>query len=84
MKPTDLLNQPTSELMNKEATRKIAVTAYVVFTIAIIVILGIFVCVKQTEINVLKGKAHNDSIANKSLTDNLLEPVIINENLESK
>lgn len=74
MNQNDLLNTDTNELMNKEVTRKMAITAYVIFSIAAIMILTIFICTKQHEINLLKGKAHNDSLAVTSLNDNLLIP----------
>ena len=69
-----LLNEPTDNLLSKEATRQTAITFYVIITIAIIMVLSIFICVKSKEIELLKGKAHNDSLAYKSLNDNLLMP----------
>jgi len=74
MNQNDLLNTETTELMNKEVTRKMAITAYVIFSIAAIMVLLIFVSVKTKEIELLKGKAHNDSLAVTSLNDNLLIP----------
>lgn len=74
MTNNDLLNTDTNELMNKEVTRKMAITAYIVFSIAAIMVLLIFVSVKSKEIELLKGKAHNDSIAVTRLNDNLLIP----------
>lgn len=74
MNQNDLLNTDTNELMNKEVTRKMAITAYVIFSIAAIMVLLIFVSVKTKEIELLKGKAHNDSLAVTSLNDNLLIP----------
>lgn len=74
MTNNDLLNTDTNELMNKEVTRKMAITAYVIFSIAAIMVLLIFVSVKTKEIELLKGKAHNDSLAVTSLNDNLLIP----------
>ena len=74
MNQNDLLNTDTNELMNKEVTRKMAITAYIVFSIAAIMVLLIFVNVKTKEIELLKGKAHNDSLAVTRLNDNLLIP----------
>lgn len=74
MTNSDLLNQPTDELMSKEATKKTAIVAYFVFSLFAIVILSIFICVKTKECEALKSKAHNDSIAVQSLKDNLLIP----------
>lgn len=68
-----LLNTDTNELMNKEVTRKMAITAYVIFSIAAIVVLLILVSVNTKEIELLKGKAHNDSLAVQSYKNNLLE-----------
>lgn len=73
MTNNDLLNTDTNELMNKEVTRKMAITAYIVFSIAAIMVLLIFVSVKTKEIELLKGKAHNDSLAVQSYKNNLLE-----------
>lgn len=73
MTNNDLLNNDTNELMNKEVTRKMAITAYVIFSIAGLTILTIFVCVKSKEIELLKGKAHNDSLSVQSYKNNLLE-----------
>ena len=74
MNQKDLLNTDTNDLLSKEVNKQMAVTFYVIITIAVIMVLSIFICVKAKEIELLRGKAHNDSLTVQRLNDNLLTP----------
>lgn len=74
METNDLLNKETDKVLNEYQNQKLAAKAYFIFSIALIMILGIFICVKSAEIQALKDKAHNDSLAVQSLKNNLLMP----------
>lgn len=74
MKQNDLLNKETNKVMEDYANKRTATIGYFVFSIAIIMILGISLCVKTAENELYKGKAKNDSLVIKRLNDNLLEP----------
>lgn len=66
-------NNETQKLMEEYANKRMATIGYFVISIAVIMVLGIFLCVTKAENNLLKGKAHNDSLAFQSLKNNLLE-----------
>ena len=74
MNKYDLLEKETNEVLNSAENKKTAALAYAVFSIVIIMVLSIFICVKTAEIQALKNKAHNDSLAVQSLKNNLLQP----------
>ena len=66
-------NNETQKLMEEYANKRTATIGYFVISIAVIMVLGIFLCVTKAENNLLKGKARNDSLAFQSLKNNLLE-----------
>jgi len=66
-------NNETQKLMEEHANKRTATIGYFIHSIAVIMILGIALCVSKSENNLLKGKAHNDSLAVQSLKNNLLE-----------
>lgn len=74
MTNNDLLNKETIKVMEDSANKRTATIGYFVFSIAIIMILSISLCVKTAENELYKGKAKNDSLVIKRLNDNLLEP----------
>lgn len=72
MNKHDLLEKETNEVLNSAENKQLATRAYLIFSIFLIMLLSIFICVKTAEIQTLKSKAHNDSLAVQSLKDNLL------------
>lgn len=76
MNKHDLLEKETNEVLNSAETKQMATRAYLIFSIflimLLIMLLSIFICVKTAEIQTLKSKVHNDSLAVQSLKDNLL------------
>ncbi|CAB4126984.1 hypothetical protein UFOVP87_32 [uncultured Caudovirales phage] len=74
MENKDLINKPTNEVFEEyETSRNIAV-GYLILSMAAIICLVIFSANTYHEAQLLKGKAHNDSIAFKRQQDNLLMP----------
>lgn len=72
MNKHDLLEKETNEVLNSAENKQLATRAYLIFSIFLIMLLSIFICVKTAEIQTLKSKVHNDSLAVQSLKDNLL------------
>jgi len=68
----DLIEKNTEEVLNSEENKQMAVKFYLFFSIAIIMVLSIFLCVKTAELQAYKNKVHNDSLAVQSLKNNLL------------
>lgn len=74
MNQNDLLNKETDKVIEGYDNKRTATIGYFVFSMASIMILSIFLCVKTAENELYKGKAKNDSLVIKRLNDNLLEP----------
>lgn len=74
MNKHDLLEKETNDVLNSAENKQLATKDYLIFSIFMIMLLSIFICVKTAELQAYKKKAYNDSLTIKSLKDNLLMP----------
>lgn len=73
MENKDLLNKETSVFLEDYEKSKRFAVSYLIFSITLIMCLMIFSVTTYREAKLLKGKAHNDSLAFQSLKNNLLK-----------
>lgn len=72
-----LLNQSTEIVLEDSENNKRALIGIFIMLVAAMTVLGIYSSVSYTQIKLLKAKHYNDSVAIKSLEDNLLMPKMI-------
>jgi hypothetical protein len=77
-----LLNESTEIVLEDSENKNRLLIGLVIMSIAVMICLGIYSSVSYTQIKLLKAKHYNDSVAIKSLEDNLLMPKIIANELE--
>jgi len=74
-----LLNQSTEIVLEDSENNKRALIGIVIMCVASMTVLGIYSSVSYTQIKLLKAKHYSDSVAIKSLEDNLLMPKSIQD-----
>lgn len=77
-----LLNESTEIVLEDSENKNRLLIGLVIMSIAVMICLGIYSSVSYTQIKLLKAKHYNDSVAIKSLEDNLLMPKMIDNELE--